>query len=759
MSTMRRPPFIRENHNTQGLAPFDSSAVSAFHRLLPGYRSTPLVELPDIARELGLKGVFIKDESDRFGLPSFKILGASWGTFTAIAAKLGISTGCTVDRLAAEARKAGVVLVAATDGNHGRAVAYMAKLLSVEARIFVSRSLDEHTRRKISAEGAEVVVGPGDYDDAVRSAAEAADAFTGGVLVQDTSFPGYEETPAKIVEGYSTIFREVDHQLEELGLSSDVVITPVGVGSLAHSVLRHHKSRSRQSATRVVAVEPDTAACLYKSLQANSCGPSPKIRTSHTIMTGLDCGTVSYTAWPDLQLHIDASVTISDFEAHCAVQELGALGLESGPCGASGLAALRYLTKAYRKNLGLDENAVVVLLNTEGERRYDIPHDVSINDPVELTQILTRIESTILILSSLSGSREGNIANYIEAWLQHRNIDSHRHELTACRPSIVGVVEGTGSGRSLMLNAHTNTASIATYSTGPLDGLLKERNGRSVGTGRGSLDMKAGLAAAMISLSHAKKSAPAGKVLLAAVADEEDSSCGNSEILAAGWRVDGAVVTEPTMLQLGTGHRGFMGFEVEIIGVAAHGSRPDIGVGAILNAGLFLNSFRDYATQLPDDPFLGHAPAHCGFIEGGEELSSHPASCKVKIEFRTVPGQESKVIQADLITMLETLRSQTPDFKYQEPKLLLERPAFRLLPEHPFFEAAKSAAEEALKQIAIPVGLGFWCDAALLNQAGIPAVIFGPEGEGLHGKEEWVDAESIRKTTRMLDLLITDFCK
>ncbi|KAK9421109.1 putative Diaminopropionate ammonia-lyase [Seiridium unicorne] len=213
------------------------------------------------------------------------------------------------------------------------------------------------------------------------------------------------------------------------------------------------------------------------------------------------------------------------------------------------------------------------------------------------------------------------------------------------------------------------------------------------------------------------------------------------------------------MLQLGTGHKGFMWFEIGILGVAAHGSRPDIGVDAIPNAGLFLNSFRDYATQLPDDPFLGQASAHCGLIEGGEELSSYLASRKVKIEIRTVPGQESKIILADLVTMLETLRSQTPDFKYQEPKLLLERPAFRLLPEHPFFEAAKSAAEEALKQTAIPVGLGFWCDAALLNQTGIPAVIFGPEGEGLHGKEEWVDAESIRKTTRMLDLLITGFCK
>ncbi|KAH6639986.1 diaminopropionate ammonia-lyase [Truncatella angustata] len=745
----RRQPFIRDVPSKGGLVPFDTIAVTSFHESLPGYRSSPLIELRDIAKELGLKAVFLKDESNRFGLPSFKILGASWGAFTAITTRLVLPLDSAVDQVASEASKAELVLFAATDGNHGRAVAYMAKLLSIDARIYVSRSLDEYTKQAIRGEGAQVIVVAGDYDDAVRSAAQTAGSHPGGVLVQDTSFPSYEETPARIVEGYSTIFREADRQLAELGLGCDVVFSPVGVGSLAHAMLRHHKSRERSQPTKVVAVEPDTAACLYRSLQSKSGGPSPKIRTSHTIMTGLDCGTVSYTAWPDLRSYIDTSVTVSDFEAHNTVQELQARGIESGPCGASGLAALRYLAQHHRESLGFNDQTVVVLFNTEGNRPYHVPHDVSSDDPVILTQILTQIESTNPTLSVSRGSGEGAIADYMEAWLQHRDIESHRHELVKGRPSIIGVVQGTGSGRSLMLNAHTDTVSLAAYTTDPLSGNLTEKNGLPAVVGRGSLDMKAGLAAAMVALSNAKKRRVHGTVLLAAVADEEDSSRGTSEILAAGWRADGAV---------GTGHKGFLWVEVEITGVAAHGSRADVGVDAILNAGSFLNSFKTYAADLPTDDFLGQASAHCGLVEGGEELSSYPASCRVKIEFRTIPGQRSEGILQDITAMLEELATSDQMFTYKKPNLLLERPAFKLSSDNTFANAAMSAASEALSRPVNPQGLSFWCDAALLNEAGIPSVVFGPKGEGLHAKEEWVDAESIKTTTVMLDALIADFC-
>lgn len=534
MSAARRPAILRPTPGSADFTPFEIPAVASFHRGLSGFKATPLVSLPGIAQQLDLKAVYIKDESGRFGLPSFKILGASWGVFCAIAAKLKLPLDSELEIVASKAREAGLVLFAATDGNHGQAVACMARLLSVEARIHVPRSASEHTKDAISGEGATIVVGSGDYDDVVRYAAEAASASPGGILVQDTSFPGYEDTPARIVEGYSTMLEEIDSQLARLNMVNDVVITPVGVGSLAHAVLRHSKSRGRQRPAKVITVEPDTAACLYKNLQKGSQGPSASIRTSETIMTGMDCGTVSHTAWPDLRSHVDGSVTVSDFEAHCAVEDLKVYGVKSGPCGASGLAALRYLATNYREETGLHGSSVVVLLNTEGKRPYVIPQDVASDDPVELTQILTRIESANPTLSQSEGSSESIIADYIEAWLQHRDIESHRHEGVIGRPSIVGVVPGTGSGRSLVINGHTDTVSLAGYTRDPLSRKLTEKDGPQIVSGRGSLDMKAGIAAAMTDLSNTKKNLVPGTVLLAAVADEEDLPFGTEEALAAG---------------------------------------------------------------------------------------------------------------------------------------------------------------------------------------------------------------------------------
>lgn len=759
MSSVRRQPFFNAKPaDGSRLAPFDLSAVTSFHNSLPGYAPSPLVTLPKVAAEFGIKGVYIKDENSRFGLPSFKILGASYGAYYALVTSLGLSLDCGIDTLASKARENGSVLFAATNGNHGRAVAFMAKLLSIEARIYVPRNLDEYTKGAIAGEGAKVIVGPGDYDQVVVFAAEAAKACPSGVLVQDTSFPGYEDVPARIVEGYSTIFREIDEQLAEQNLDIDLVISPAGVGSLAHSVLRFYKSSERTSRSKVLTVEPDTAACLYKSLQART-DASVQVTTSHTIMTGLNCGTVTHSAWPDFRDYLDGSVTISDFEAHSSVQELKTYGIDSGPCGAAGLAALRYLMASSREELGLGKDSVVVLLNTEGPRPYATPHDVTSDDPVELTRILTRIESTNPTLSQSAGSGEEAIADFVEGWLQHRDIESHRVQSLQGRPSVIGKVNGTGNGRSLMINGHIDTVSLAAYTTDPLSGALAEKNGRPVVVGRGSLDMKAGVAAGMVALAHAKKTRPSGSVLLAAVADEEDTSIGTTDILEAGWRADAAVIPEPTMLQLGTSHRGFLWFEVEILGTAAHGSRPDLGVDAIMNAGLFLNSFREYTTQLPTDDVLGPASAHCGLIEGGEELSSYPASCRIKIEFRTVPSQRPEQIQDDLLSILEKLSKIDASFRFQPPKLLVDRPALKLSSSEPIVEATIKAVKATVSPSIEPQAISFWCDAALLNAAGIPAVIFGPEGEGLHAKEEWVYTESIQQTTAMLDSLISDFCQ
>jgi diaminopropionate ammonia-lyase len=312
-------------------SPPASSDARAFHATLPGHAPTPLTELPALATELGAGRVFVKDESSRLGLPAFKALGASWAVHRVLRDRTGQ-----------------VTLTTATDGNHGRAVARMVRIFHQRAHVFVPRHVPPRAVEAIRAEGAEVTVVDGSYDDAVALAAEAD-----GVLVQDMGRPGYEEVPAWIVEGYGTLCAEID---EQLGEDPDLVVVPVGVGSFAQAVITHYRGRGAR--TRLLAVEPENAACVLASLTAGELRTVP---TSDTIMAGLNCGTPSATAWPFLRDGLDAAVAISDAACAEAMRDLTALGVRSGPCGAAPLAGVR----ALRDELG--DVGTVVLISTEGQ--------------------------------------------------------------------------------------------------------------------------------------------------------------------------------------------------------------------------------------------------------------------------------------------------------------------------------------------------------------------------------------------------------
>ena len=301
--------------------------VLAFHRALAGYAPTRLVDLPALAAELGVGRVLVKDESHRLGLPAFKSLGASWAIHRALRARLGS------DRAGAS-----VTLVAATDGNHGRAVARFSCLLGHRSRIFVPDGVHPAAVQAIRAEGADVTAVPADYDEAVRTAARYA-ADTGGILLQDTAWDGYEEVPRWIVAGYSTLFRELDDQLADLGIGQpDLVLVPTGVGSLLLAALTHYRGRPAGRGTAVVSVEPVQAACVQASIAA---GHPVSIATGHTIMAGLNCGTVSSLAWPAIDRGLDAAVTVTDDQVTSAGRDLAAHGVPVGPCGAAPLAAAR----------------------------------------------------------------------------------------------------------------------------------------------------------------------------------------------------------------------------------------------------------------------------------------------------------------------------------------------------------------------------------------------------------------------------------
>jgi diaminopropionate ammonia-lyase len=314
-----------------------------FHRTLPGYAPTPLVELPTLATELGVGRVLVKDESSRMGLPAFKVLGASW------ACKQVLD------------RQPDVTLVTATDGNHGRAVARMAAHFATTATVFVPQVMLPATAELIASEGADVVWVDGDYDVAVHAAAQYAAEAPNRALVQDTAWDGYEQVPAWIVDGYQTLLEEVD---EALGSVPDLVAVPVGVGSLAEAVVRHYRRAGAERPT-VLSVEPDTAACVLTSLTE---GRPATVPTAATVMAGLNCGTISGSAWPVLREGCDAAVAVTDAQALRASADLRDLGISSGPCGAATLAGAREVLTdpARRADLDLPADAVVVLLSTEG---------------------------------------------------------------------------------------------------------------------------------------------------------------------------------------------------------------------------------------------------------------------------------------------------------------------------------------------------------------------------------------------------------
>jgi diaminopropionate ammonia-lyase len=342
----------------------------AFHRRLPGYAATPLRASDELAGRLGVGSLWVKDESARLGLPAFKVLGASWAIYRTLIERLGHDVGPwrDLDDLAVRlAPLRPLTLVTATDGNHGHAVAHVARLLGFAARIWVPSGTSPARVQAIEHEAATVVRSTGGYDQAVREAAGAADATT--LVISDTAWPGYEAIPTWVIEGYSTIFAEIDEQLATRGAGRparhepDVVVVPVGVGALAAAVVAHYRSPGRPASTVLVGVEPVGAACVTASLVAGRPVSLPGEQRS--IMAGLNCGTPSAVAWPRVSTGLDFMVTITDDQAAAAVRTLAAHGVVAGESGAASLAGLEQVLP----ELG-DATArhaiTALLLNTEG---------------------------------------------------------------------------------------------------------------------------------------------------------------------------------------------------------------------------------------------------------------------------------------------------------------------------------------------------------------------------------------------------------
>ena len=323
------------------------------------------------------------------------------------------------------------------------------------------------------------------------------------------------------------------------------------------------------------------------------------------------------------------------------------------------------------------------------------------------------------------------------------------------RPNVVATLDGRRPGRSLMLCGHIDTVGVAGMTT-PFSPV--ERDGRLYG--RGAQDMKSGVAAMVDALRVVAGSGglDAGRVVVACVVDEEHSSIG-ADALVTRWRADAGVVTEPTDLDIAVAHKGFGWVEIETIGRAAHGSRPADGVDAIVHMGRVLSGLEALDRALQSgrrDARLGAASLHASTISGGRELSSYPDGCTLQVERRTLPGEPEDALAGEIAAILAQLAAADPAFCGRATPLF-SRPAYEIDASHPLPGLLTSAARGAGCR-ANTIGMSFWTDAAVLGAAGIPSVLFGPIGAGLHGVDEWVDLHSVQQCRDALVMLIRTWC-
>jgi acetylornithine deacetylase len=351
------------------------------------------------------------------------------------------------------------------------------------------------------------------------------------------------------------------------------------------------------------------------------------------------------------------------------------------------------------------------------------------------------------------GAGEARIAGFIEQWAREGGLQAERFEDTPGRPSVLVRAKGTGGGRTLMLCGHTDTVNV--------DGMADPHTPRIAGDrlyGRGAYDMKAGVAAALVAAREASRLKLTGDVVVAAVADEEHASLGVQEVLR---RVgaDAAVVTEPTELELVVAHKGFVWNEVEVTGRSAHGSRPDMGVDAIVKMGAVLRGLEELDRSLAGHahPLLGRASVHASLIEGGAELSSYPAHCRLRLERRTLPGETGEQIGREVESLLEGGRAADPDFVASQRTLLVREP-FEIERDAELVAIVADAATEVLPDRIRIGGASYWADAAFIAAAGIPTVLFGPGGEGAHAIEEWVSLSDTEAVARTLVGVATRIC-
>ena len=375
------------------------------------------------------------------------------------------------------------------------------------------------------------------------------------------------------------------------------------------------------------------------------------------------------------------------------------------------------------------------------------------DSPADLLTALVAIDSTNPDLVP-GGAGEAGIARFIAGWLEARGLDVRLQEAAPGRPNVIAVAHGSGGGPSLLLNGHMDTVGRGEFAAAHQPRLEAGRL-----YGRGAYDMKGGLAACMLAAAAAAQRPLRGDLILTAVVDEEYASLGTEQALRT-VRAEAAIVAEFTELRLVLAHKGFTWFDIETRGRAAHGSRPDLGVDAIAHMGRLLVDLEALGRDLqkrPAHPLLGTGSLHASTIHGGREMSSYPERCTLAVERRTLPGEQPETLQAELEQLIRREAEADPTFE-ATVRPGLSRSPLETDQAAPLAQAVAEAARQALGHPPDVAGVPFWTDAALLAQAGIPSVLFGPSGLGAHAAEEWVDVASVEACAQVYLRAAEAFC-
>jgi len=375
------------------------------------------------------------------------------------------------------------------------------------------------------------------------------------------------------------------------------------------------------------------------------------------------------------------------------------------------------------------------------------------HDTLELLAELVAINSVNpSLVPGATGERE--IAGYVADWAAATGLAAEVLEATPGRPSVVVRGGGGRGGQTLLLCGHLDTVGTA----GMADPLVARADGDRV-HGRGTYDMKGGLAAALVACRDAARAGIGGEVVVAAVADEEHSSVGVQEVLGR-VRADAAVVVEPTELAVATAHKGFVWTEIEVVGKAAHGSRPHLGVDAILKGGPVLVALAalDERLRARRHPRLGPGSLHASLISGGREESTIPDRCVLTIERRTLPGETVEQVEHDIEELLAGCRAADPGL-VARCRTTLAREPFETGDAAPIVRAVARAATGVLGRPAEIGAVSYWADSAFIAAAGIPTVLFGPSGDGAHAEAEWVSAASVVACADTLTTVAIDVCR